>query len=463
MKPLLAALLLAPVLLAAPASAQAASADLAETAGGVAYVCALYDHGDVVAPSPILDLSAVESARRGVTYSRVVSGGGAAATFQVDYADTFTPEAKAAFQRAVDIWSAHLTSSVPIRVKADFDPLPDLVLGQAGPRINRYITGPRAGKYYPLALIDAFEGRDDNPGEELYDIEAVFSSAFDDFYFGLDGNPRPSRPGLPGQIDFVTVVLHELAHGLGFLGSGRFDDGTENDECNGVLGVGCLGRASEGVTYPYIFDTFLLDGQSRSILDASVFPNPSSALGGLLQSQALFVDAPNVVRIYGDQTPIWAPARFELGSSFSHWDEGKIDSTSAALMTPVLGRGEAYQDPGDITCAFFLDMGWPLGPGCQLLAVANEPALAAAGLRLDPDGPNPTRQSTAFLLRLPAPGAVRVTLHDALGRRLAVLLDGAARTEEPIALDASGLAPGVYHVVAQTEIGTVTRSVTVVR
>ena len=42
----------------------------------------------------------------------------------------------------------------------------------------------------------------------------MFGTAARDFpaswYFGLDGNPTGADP------DFVTTVLHELAHGLGF-------------------------------------------------------------------------------------------------------------------------------------------------------------------------------------------------------------------------------------------------------
>ena len=458
MKPdLLAALLLAPAWLAAPASAQVAPAGPVDVMEDVRYVCALYDHGDEVAPGPVLDLSAVEAARRGVTYSRVVSGGGAAATFQVDYSDAFTPQARAAFQRAVDIWSTHLTSTVPIRIRANFDALEENVLGQAGPRIARLTDGVTE-TWFAFALADALLGRDAAPEADAYDIEATFSSSFSRFYFGLDGNP-PSN-----QIDFVSVVLHELGHGLGFIGSGSVDDGVEEVECTGVAGVGCIGiEANDGLTSPIIFDRFLVDAANRDALDPSVYPNNSSVLGDLFQSENLFVDAPTVVRIYGSRAPVWAPAEFEPGSSFSHWDEIVIRGSSAALMTPALASGEAYQDPGDITCAFFFDTGWELGAGCQTLTVANEPALAVAGLRLDPDGPNPTRQSTAFRLRLPAPGDVRVTLHDALGRRLAVLLDGPARAEEPVPLDVSGLAPGVYHVVVRADLGTVTRSVTVVR
>ncbi len=54
-----------------------------------------------------------------------------AATFVVNYSG-FTPEAQAAFQRAVDIWAAILSSPVTIHVDASFVNLSGGTLGLAG-------------------------------------------------------------------------------------------------------------------------------------------------------------------------------------------------------------------------------------------------------------------------------------------------------------------------------------------
>ena len=64
------------------------------------------------------------------------------------------------------------------------------------------------------ALADAIAGRDTYAGR--VDLTASFNSNDKvNWYYGTDGN-TPS-----GQFDFVTVVLHELGHGLGFfLGKG---------------------------------------------------------------------------------------------------------------------------------------------------------------------------------------------------------------------------------------------------
>lgn len=416
------------------------------------HVCTLYDLDGVAMTGPPLAESEVASARQGQSYTRVVTQG-RASTFQVDYSSGTPTDARQAFQRAVEIWSTHLTSSVPIRVQATFSALASNVLGQAGPRITR--TGN--GTWRAFALADAIAGTDLFPSAQNYDITATFNSAQSAFYYGLDGRP-PSN-----QFDFVTIVLHELGHGLGFIGSGDVDNGSGTVECAGVAGQGCIGFSSNGVTSPILFDTFLEDGQGRSILDTSVYPNNSAALGALLKSQDLFVDAPEVRRIYGAPAPVWAPASFEAGSSFSHWDEAVIRGTSAALMTPAVARGEAYQDPGDITCAFFGDMGWPLGADCQTLTVDDEDGPEVAGARLVQTGPNPARSETAFRLRLDAPTPARITLVDVLGRQVAVVFDGPAHDGTEVRVPVQSLSAGTYHVVADLGGRRVTRSVTVVR
>jgi hypothetical protein len=78
--------------------------------------------------------------------------------------------------------------------------------------------------------------------------------------------------------------------------------------------------------------------------------------------------------------------------------------------------------------------------------------------------PNPFRTSAALPFDLDRPGRVRVTVHDVLGRELAVLVDGerpAGRHEA--VLTAAGLAGGVYLVRMETGSSAGTRTVTLIR
>ncbi len=422
--------------------------------------CALYATPEGAVSGRAIDYGPSLSKRHaGQTVTTVTTR--RAATITVDYTG-FTAPAQAAFQRAIDIWAEHIDSPVEIRVQADFEALGTTTLGQAGPLLVRDFGAGSPNTWYPFALADALAGRDFFPaaGENFYDIQATFNSAFSRFYFGLDGRPASN------QIDFVTVVLHELGHGLGFVGSGEVRDSAGGQRCVGPSGTGCWGFTSGNVTSPFIFDRFLEDGAGTSFLDEEVYPNPSQILGDLLESEDLFVDAPATVAVYGERPPIWAPLRFDRGSSFSHWDENVVFGSSAALMTPLVGNGEAYQDPGNITCAFMLDMGWELGAGCLTLApqpTAGEAGPGPLGLALRLAGPNPFRTVTTVDVDRAAPGPLTVTVHDVLGRTVATLFDGTATARQQVTVDASTLAPGLYQVRAAVEGAVASLAVTVVR
>ena len=77
-------------------------------------------------------------------------------------------------------------------------------------------------------------------------------------------------------------------------------------------------------------------------------------------------------------------------------------------------------------------------------------------------GPNPTGDRA--LVRFAAEGPARLTLHDALGRRVAVLYEGAgAGAPREAEVDVSGLAPGVYVVRLEAGGAVEARELTVVR
>lgn len=85
-------------------------------------------------------------------------------------------------------------------------------------------------------------------------------------------------------------------------------------------------------------------------------------------------------------------------------------------------------------------------------------------LRLDPPAPNPARAAVTVRYALDAPGAVTLSVADALGRRVAVLADGVRPGgEHHAALDASAYAPGLYQIVLTAGAERVARPLVVVR
>ncbi|HVZ19686.1 MAG TPA: FG-GAP-like repeat-containing protein, partial [Vicinamibacterales bacterium] len=163
-----------------------------------------------------------------------------------------------------------------------------------------------------------------------------------------DGAP----PG--GQYDFESVVLHELGHGLGFLGSAAVSGG------NGSIGFG---------GYPITFDRFVVTETGAPLLG---FANPSTALGSQL-TQAYNAGNPHGPGIYwggahgvagngGVTARLYTPSTWTPGSSYSHFDENAFPAGNPnSLMTPALSGAEAIHNPGPIMLGMFTDMGWLIG------------------------------------------------------------------------------------------------------
>ncbi|HEX8385466.1 MAG TPA: T9SS type A sorting domain-containing protein [Rubricoccaceae bacterium] len=85
--------------------------------------------------------------------------------------------------------------------------------------------------------------------------------------------------------------------------------------------------------------------------------------------------------------------------------------------------------------------------------------------RLAAPRPNPFTTSTRFEISLEEADELTVAVHDALGRRVALLHDGALRAGTyTLSLNASALPPGLYLIRATDGRGTTaTRSVALVR
>lgn len=210
---------------------------------------------------------------------------GSAVTVDVTYDAGFTPfpQAQAAFQYAVDIWKTQVTSAIPIRVEAHFTALGANVLGAAGP-IGYFINfsnAPFASTWFPSPTANALSGVDNRPG--LFHIGANFNSNFANWYFGTDGLP-PS-----GTYDFVSVVLHELGHGLGFLGSFAVSGG------NGTWGG--------GTAFPFVFDRFVENSAGQDMINTSLFAKPSAALAAQLTSNDLYWSGASASGLNGGVRP----------------------------------------------------------------------------------------------------------------------------------------------------------------
>ena len=218
-------------------------------------------------PSPEEICQLHTEAYKGNHYFRVqefeAAGKTAAVTFDVTY-NGFTPEAEAAFQAAVDIWASLLSSSETIHVNASWVGMAPTILGSAGPNGALALSGFPDGinRVVGRPLAEALLGSNTNGTSA--DINANFNSNFADWYFGTGAPP-------PGEVDFTSVVLHELGHGLNFI---RFADVS--------AGQGSMDLdAGPDVLYG-VNDVEYIDGSAVYLRDTGTYPDPGTDLGTAL-------------------------------------------------------------------------------------------------------------------------------------------------------------------------------------
>lgn len=285
---------------------------------------------------------------------------GASSTWNISYDSAFcaSAEARSAFEAAARIWADVVASRVPIDVEAASVGLDPGVLGQAGPTgfvaLNRDGLGGTGRTDYPVALANAIAGRDLSPGS---DIMADFDTSATDVYYGTDGRTA-------GKYDFETVVLHELGHGLGFLGSMEVD----------AEGFGFWGSGAQR-PQPTIYDRFAVRSggsiQGKRLLS---YASGTKALGDALTSLDVYWDGPRAKAAYNGRPPrLYAPTKWEPASSYSHLSTADFPPNDRnSLMTAFVGIDQVQRDPGPVALGIFADMGWgvPTLPGVRYTPIA---------------------------------------------------------------------------------------------
>ncbi|TAL21178.1 MAG: hypothetical protein EPN99_08055, partial [Frankiales bacterium] len=287
----------------------------------------------------------------------------AVSTINVTYVGSWPDPARAAFESAVAIWERTLESAVPIEVEATARVFSDpSLLGGAGPydfrRNTMGTTSLNDDVFEPIALANAKRGTDALPGEP--DVLADFNPGLENpdgspgLYFGLDGNPPAN------QIDFKTVVLHEIGHGLGLVGTASVAaDGTATVGDRAVNGDA---NVRSGVSY----DTFTYattaaqagNGGARVLSLPDGSPELKTALTG---DQLYWAGQLARTAAGGAKVRLYAPRDFFEGTSYGHLDEDSYPGEHPnGLMTPFIEPGESMSDVGQIAMGMLADMGYAI-------------------------------------------------------------------------------------------------------
>ena len=269
-----------------------------------------------------------------------------AALTPITFLSGFPETHKAAVTAAVGLWAGLVTSSQPITISARYSSLGSGTLATGGPTLvfSNFAGAPFSQTWYPQALAEALSGQ--NLGGGDYDIRIDINSR-NDWYTGTDGN-TPT-----GRYDLMSVVFHEVAHGLGILGT-MFEEGSK-----GGWGFG------DPTALPDVYDRFTEDSQGRKLLSTTTYPNPSSALRNALESGGVYFNSAKTNRGSADRPRLWAPSDFTAGSSYAHLDENTYPAGSAnSLPTPFLSAAESVHAPGPLTLCILEALGWSTPQDC---------------------------------------------------------------------------------------------------
>ncbi len=251
-----------------------------------------------------------------------------------------------AFRYAADLAAARISSNVTIQVDAAMDSLggsgSSAILGAAGPTTihGNFTNAPVTNTWYVQALANARSGSDLHTAS---DIDAQFNSDVDngtvlgstDWYYGFDGNPG-------GDIDFVTVVLHEILHGLGFL---SLVDESTGAKFAGFDDAYMRHLEHHGAT-PSDFPT-MSNGQRVTAQISG--PNLHWTGAAVTAAASVFTGG----GVSNGHVQMFAPGTLQLGSSVSHFDTALFPND---LMEP--NYTTALQANTPAAFKLLADIGW---------------------------------------------------------------------------------------------------------
>ncbi len=282
-------------------------------------------------------------------------------------------DAKAAFTYAANIWGTLLNSSVPIKISACWANMgTGGLLGHGGARsyYKDFAGAFQAGTYFPVAIANAIYGSDLNGNTE--EIVIAYNAQFTEWYFGTGTCPAD-------KWDFVQVIMHEMCHGLGFIGSMSVSGST------GYWGLS---------GYPTIYDRFTENGSGTKLL---TYTSGSVALYNQLVSGNIYFNGANAnAGNGGAKVKLYAPSTWAGGSSYAHLDE-IFNGTANAMMTYSVNSGETIHNPGPVTMGILKDNGWSEDPNPP------HPTIEGSPLLTDYDGDryaDPTIYRTDGIFRL---------------------------------------------------------------
>lgn len=183
-----------------------------------------------------------------------------------------------------------------------------------------------------------------DPGISSYGFDTVIQ--YDTTCAGRSWNFGDNSP-VSGQIDFRSVITHEIGHSLGF-------DSTYDKDYDdfGWMYTDPPYGSYYGLTD---WDKHLVDSLGNKPVNGGTgAPENFNQL-----DNPVFFDGENAVALYGGLVPVYAPSTFQSGSSLVHLDEALLGSL---LMSPAIASGQMVRNVSELEWAIMKDIGWNIVP-----------------------------------------------------------------------------------------------------
>jgi hypothetical protein len=244
---------------------------------------------------------------------------------------------RSATEYALGLWSKKVAGKVPVDIQVDFVPMEAGTLGGSYPQPQ--FASEATQTFYPSTLWNQLVGYD---ATTLRDIKIEMNSNFS-WYYGMDENTPSS------QHDFVSVMLHEVNHGLGF--SDNIDEDNGKYIVYSDLGEGLYWY---NVSWPGIFDRQLFQGTSGPCITELT----DAGRLAVIVSGNLYAGRPGSKLLAangGSRVKMFAPNPYNPGSSVCHWDNSVTFKT---FMKYSFASGQSCHTIGTREISMLLDMGW---------------------------------------------------------------------------------------------------------
>lgn len=265
---------------------------------------------------------------------------GASVSFSFDYSDpsasNWSTDARNALATAATNVGSYLTGyNAVITMRVTGSNANTTTLASAG---SFYATSPGFGNLGVVGTKIQSNGTIDLSG-------ASFDGAVDaNFFHAWSFTNTVSG----SQFDFVNVMMHELAHSMGFLSL-----------------ISQAGASEFGGNAFSPFDQYLVNGADEKLVPGGTVDLPkwnAASVGGtgtLPPTVGIYFDGPNAMAANGGNlVPIYSPTTWEDGSSGSHLDTDFYTGGSQKLMNHAVTAGLGVRAFGDIEVGIFRDIGY---------------------------------------------------------------------------------------------------------